>query len=150
MPKKDMHKQIQEDLIDIHLYEKEFGEMHKEHLATCQQCHDFWQNLKMMQGILINQQNHEQRNNETDDEIEIDERVIRRAFKRADKIKSERKNFKDYLLFLSFAVILLGIFVVLGLKGYLMQLMILQIFFIIAAPFSIPIILKIRSVREAR
>lgn len=134
------HKKIQEEMIDIFYEEKEWSEELKNHLDTCQECAVFWQELHVLQDKLSFL--------DLPQEMEIDDRLISSAFKKADLFKKSRANLKESMLFLGTAILLLGVeswFIYLGnsmliLKG--------QLLMTVLAPFALPVLLKFRLAKE--
>lgn len=137
---KDKHEMIEIDLMDAYYGEKELSDDLKKHLDDCPQCSAFWKDLNALGAKL----------SEIDTEIEVDERIIKRAFSQADKIKSKHVEQRDFALFLCMAVTFLLTGVWLAYNGYAVQIMAVQLFCMAAVPLSIPFLIWRRLVKEGK
>ncbi len=134
------HELIEVDLLDAYYGEKELTPELKKHLDECNQCTTFWEQLPMLTDKL----------SAMDVDVEVDERVIRRAFTEAKKIKAIRKERYEFYAFLFIAITILGVAGGLAYNGYAMQIIAVQLLFIVAAPLSIPILIWQRLAKEGK
>lgn len=140
MKMKDKHEMIEIDLMDAFYGEKELSDDLMKHLDDCPECSAFWKDLNTLGGKL----------SAIDTEIEVDERIIKRAFSEADKIKYRQTEQRDFVIFLCMAVALLLVAVWLAYNGYAVQIMAVQLFCMAAVPLCIPILIWRRMVKEGK
>lgn len=134
------HELIEVDLLDAYYGEKELTSELKTHLDECKQCTTFWEQLPTLTDKL----------SVMTVDVEVDERVIRRAFTEANKIKAMNKERHEVYAFLFIAITILGIAGGLAYNGYAMQIIAVQLLFIVAAPLSIPILIWQRLAKEGK
>ena len=134
------HELIEVDLLDAYYGDKELTPELKKHLDECNQCTIFWEQLPRLTDKL----------SVMDVDVEVDERVIRRAFTEAKKIKAMKKERYDFYTFLFIAITILGIAGGLAYNGYAMQIIAVQLLFIVAAPLSVPLLIWQRLAKEGK
>ena len=134
------HEWIEVDLLDAYYGEKELTPELKKHLDECKQCTTFWEQLHTLTDKL----------SVMTVDVEVDERVIRRAFTEANKIKAMKKERYQFYVFLLIAITILGMAGGLAYNGYVMQIIAVQLLFIVAAPLSIPILIWRRLAKEGK
>lgn len=140
MKNDEEHELIEVDLMDAYYGEKELSEDLKKHINTCPKCAAFWEKLSVLGDNL----------SIPDTEIEVDERIIRRAFSEAGKIRAKKREIRDFAVFLLTAAAFLGIVGWLAYIGYGMQIIAVQFLFIIVAPISIPVLIWRRLAKEGQ
>lgn len=158
----DNHRKIQTKLTDIYYEKKELPRSLSDHMEHCEQCTAFWNNIHIVSKELnaIDVQ-HTQDVDDTqsvrltsyaqrtqDAEVEVDYRVIYRAFSKAERIKEERKNLMDFLVFLGAALFLIGIAGWFVFSGYSSFIIKIQLVLMIISPISLPFLIKGRLVKE--
>lgn len=132
------HQKIQEELLDIYYGEKHMTEEIRIHLDTCSECATYWKELDVLKN----------RMSAYDREVEIDERIIGRAFSKSNIIVERKKNLKDLLVFAiisSLLLALLGLFIYMG---YGKSVIIVQIILMVCVPLLIPFMIRQRLMEE--
>lgn len=135
----DQHDKIQEELIDIWYGEKQMTEEIKTHLESCSNCAMFWSELDVVKSNLI-----------SDEDIEVDERIIGRAFSEAAKEQQRNVNITSLISFIMVAGAILAVIGLLVYAGYGLGVMVIQGMFMFGVPFMIPIILRQRLAKEGK
>lgn len=128
----------QSRLIDIFYNEEIMNEEIKNHIESCNHCKEFWDELHDMKLEI----------DKTIVEPPIEYANITQAFEKVEEIKRGRKNLFDLVLFIIISGLLLGTVAFIVLKGYLIEFMYFQIAMYIIIPLSLPVIIKIRSIKE--
>jgi hypothetical protein len=127
----ERHELIEVDLLDAYYGEKELSAELKTHLDECSRCRIFWEQLPALTDKLA----------VMNVEVEVDERVIHRAFREANSIKALKKERYEFYAFLLIAMTILGMAGWLAGNGYAMQIIAVQLLFLAAAPLGIPVLI---------
>ena len=78
--------------------------------------------------------------------IEYDK--IFQSFKEVENIKEKRRNLFDLVVFIFVSGVLLGLVALLAAKKYLVEIIYFQLAMYIIIPLSLPVIIKIRDLKE--
>lgn len=132
------HEKIQEELVDVYYGEKPMRDEIKNHIDGCSECAAYWNKLQLIKKELP----------ASDTDIEIDERVIDRAFREADVLMERRKNMRDLVVFAVIASLLAGIVGWLIYMGYAKSIIQVQIILMFCVPLSVPFLIRQRLMKE--
>jgi hypothetical protein len=138
MANKENHKLIEIELMDAFYGEKDLLKKTKDHLDICLQCNAFWKQLHTVREELSTNSDH----------IEIDERVIKSAFSKADKIKALSRSHRDLVIFSCFIFVILCIVIWFAYNGFTIQIITIQAILVIAAPLTLPLLIWKRLAKE--
>lgn len=128
----------QEDLIDISYNEKIMDTAIKEHLENCESCREYWKELNEIKVELDN----------FEEKIPIDYNQISQAFDIVEERRVKKTNIFSLLAFVLLSSLLLGTVLGLVIKGYGKEVIYFQIITYIIIPFLLPILIKIRNLKE--
>ncbi len=134
----NMCSKYQSKMIDI-IYGEDIMEQTLEmHIKKCTRCRKYWEDLNEMKEELTKLDIH----------VPIEYSKISFAFEKAEEIKNNRFKNKEFFLFIMVCSMILLSLVILSLQGYLKQVVYLQIGLYFIVPIFLPVIIKIRSVKE--
>ena len=128
----------QKKLVDIFYNEENMNNELKNHIQTCRSCKEFLGGLYQMKGIMDKAK--------VESSIEYDK--IFQSFKEVENIKEKRRNLFDLVLFIFVSGVLLGLVALLAAKKYLVEIIYFQLAMYIIIPLSLPVIIKIRDLKE--
>lgn len=131
-------KHYQEYLIDIYYKEKTFSSDLTNHLEDCQCCKEFWLWMENMGKTVEN----------ADFEASIEYERINEIMEKANTKELNRQNFKSLVCFIFIASVIMSVILVLVVKGYEMSIAYFQLGMYFILPLLVPIIIKVRGVRE--
>ncbi len=131
-------ERYQSRLIDIFYEEESMNDEIQSHIESCSHCKKFWDELHEMKIVV----------DKSIVEPPIDYENISQAFEKVEEIRGRRINLFDLVLFIIISGLLLGTIAFIGLKGYLIEIIYFQIAMYIIIPLTLPVIIKIRSLKE--
>ncbi|AEV68483.1 hypothetical protein [Acetivibrio clariflavus] len=132
------HKKIQKDLLDVYYGEKSMTEEIRRHLNTCSECTEYWNELELIKKNMTL----------FDTDIEIDERIIGRAFRKSSIIMERRKNIKDLLVFAVISSLILSVLGLIIYMGYGKRIIMAQIIIMVCVPLLVPFMIRQRLMEE--
>ena len=132
------HEKIQEELLDIYYGEKHMTEEIRIHLDTCSECAAYWKELDVLKN----------RMSAFDREVEIDERIIGRAFSKTNLIVERKKNLRDLIVFAAISSLILALLGLFIYWGYGKSIIMAQIVLMVCVPLLIPFMIKQRLMEE--
>ncbi len=131
-------KRYKEELLDVFYSEKNMDVDTEKHMSSCEDCQQYWEELHDMKTEL--------------DSLDIDEPIeyikIAQAFEAVENIKGKKKNTLSFILFIVVSSLLLGLEFGLAFRGYGVQILYLQLALCMLSSISLPIIIKMRSLKE--
>ncbi len=128
----------QKKLVDIFYNEENMNNEVKNHIKTCHSCKEFFGRLYQMKDIM----------DKAKIEPSIEYAEILQSFKEVEIIKEKRRNLFDLILFIIISGVLLGLVALLIVEKYLVEIIYFQLVMYIIIPLSLPVIIKIRSLKE--
>lgn len=131
----------QQQLMDVFYGEETMTEALKQHLETCPSCEAHWAGMQSMQSDL------EAELAKLTMDSQVDEGLIRGAFKKADGILEKRRNQRQFTLFVMVAVTILGMMATLVATGNTTILLYEQAFVTALTLISMPIVIHKRLKR---
>ena len=132
------HEKMQKDVLDVYYGEKPMTEEIKEHIDTCSECARYWSELDLLKKNMP----------KFDMDIEVDERIIGRAFSEAIMAEERSKNVRDLAVFIIIAGLILGMVGMLIYLGYGKSIIAVQIILVFFTPLLIPFMIRQRLVKE--
>lgn len=132
------HKKIQKDLLDVYYGEKSMTEEIRRHLNTCSECTEYWNELELIKKNMTL----------FDTDIEIDERIIGRAFRKSSIIMERRKNIKDLLVFAVISSLILSVLGLIIYMGYGKRIIMAQIIIMVCVTLLVPFMIRQRLMEE--
>ena len=134
------HEKIKRDILDAYYGEGPMTEEIKRHLNTCSECTAYWNELVQLRKNI----------NAFDTDIEIDERIIGKAFRDSNIIIERNKNLRDLLVFAVISSLILSVLGLLIYMGYGKSIIIAQIILMLCVPLLIPFMVRQRLMEEER
>ncbi len=132
-------KCIQDTLLDIHYKEAQWTERVSIHIAKCQECKGYWQRLGEMNEVMLAFDNNL---------IETDKGIIDQAFIDAEAIEKGKHSRMEFVMFMLIALVIIGFIGWLITIGYGSIILLQQVFLMMLIPFSLPIIIRQKLLKE--
>lgn len=129
--------EYQKNIIDIFYGEMDMNEVVRRHIESCAECRKYYQDLVQVKEKLDNIEHH----------TPVEYYNITKAFDRANLVE-KRRNLLSLLAFVVLGSIILGLVVALALRGYSKEIIYFQASMYFVVPFLLPMIIKVRSVKE--
>lgn len=130
--------EFQEQLIDIFYDEMDLNHELKLHIDNCNECRQYFEELQGMKSEL----------EKVDINSPIEYMKITEAFEKSEEILERRNNIKSFILFIVISSLILATLAIFAIKGYTLQILYSQVAFYFIMPILLPIIIKVRSVKE--
>lgn len=131
----------QQKLTDVFYGEEPMTEALRQHLETCPSCEVHWEGMQRMQSAL------EKELEQFTLDVQVDEGLIREAFKRADGLMEKRRNQRQFTWFVIVAVSILGIMASLVATGNVTVLLYEQAFVTALTLIGMPFVIRKRLKR---